>query len=51
MGNKCLDTYLSDTVCPWINFTNEGIVNYKGDFEFSLENLAWANSIKEGIVN
>jgi hypothetical protein len=33
----------------WIYSTKEGIVNYKGDFSF--ENLAWANSIKGGIVS
>jgi hypothetical protein len=34
----------------WINSEKEEIVNYKWDFSFSLENFAWANSIKEGIV-
>jgi hypothetical protein len=35
----------------WINSTKEGIVNYKGDFSFSLESLEWAYSMYEGIVN
>jgi hypothetical protein len=33
----------------WIDSTKEGIVNYKEDFSFSMENLAWVNSIKTGI--
>jgi hypothetical protein len=37
-------------ICLWINSTKEGIVNYKWDFSFAFENLAWADSIKEGIV-
>jgi hypothetical protein len=38
-------------ICLWITSTKEGILNYKEDFSFSLDNFAWANSKKDRIVS